>query len=80
MGNYPLNNEVMDLIHEVSASIYLDILSHMFLDRLSASDKSASVQIAMHAVIGWTLTRRLLIIDSVPYAHPIHTHVAAYCG
>jgi len=27
MGNYPLNNEVMDLIHEVSASIYLDMRS-----------------------------------------------------
>jgi len=38
----------------------------VFLDRLSASDKSASVQIAMRVVIGWTpITRRLLLMDSV---------------
>jgi len=27
MGNYPLNSQVRDLIHEVSASIYSDMLS-----------------------------------------------------
>jgi len=27
MANYPLNNEVTDLIHKVSASIYSDMLS-----------------------------------------------------
>jgi len=27
MGNYPLNNEVTDLMHEVSVSIYSNMLS-----------------------------------------------------